>query len=125
MSSKVTKINIEVCPALVTATLTQKSICKCGKPVYDESSIYQTQFNVDLKSIRWARWTCYSCGTITDVRLIDVFSDLPFVPIKYIILDLLDIGAAIPEEEKPTQWQAVKDGKVAPKDYYPSPQILN
>jgi hypothetical protein len=108
------QIDIKVSPKFITGTLIEKSICSCGENALNSDVEIGREYNCEINSVRWARWTCYGCGKVTDVRLIDVYSDTPFIPIQWFLLDLLDIGAGIDEAKKPEGWIAVKDNQVSP-----------
>ena len=108
------KIDIKVSPKLIEGTLLEKEICDCGFCVV-ENAIVGKRYMCDLNSVRWARWTCYGCGKITDVRLIDIYSAVAFVPVSWFFLDLLDIGAGLRAGRKPIAWEPVRDGHVSPK----------
>jgi hypothetical protein len=117
------KIDIKISPKLMLGTVVETSICACKRSVYEQAG---EQMQVEINSVRWARWTCFECGKVTDVRIIDVYPEHPFVPIKHTLLDLLDIGAALPIMPKPAGWEKVFDGKVSPKGFVnPRVQILN
>ena len=115
------RIDIVINPALVTGTLVVKAICQCGIEALKETVLVGKRYICDVKSVRWARWRCEGCGKVQDVRLIDVYSDMPFVPISWFLLDLLDLGAGVPFAPKPTRWEDVRNGKVSPKR--PAPRV--
>lgn len=117
------KIDIKISPKLMLATVIEQSVCTCKRKVYEQVG---EQMQVEINSVRWARWTCHECGKVTDVRIIDVFPNHPFVPIKYTLLDLLDVGAALPVMPKPNGWEKVQHDRVAPKGFInPKVQIFN
>jgi hypothetical protein len=119
------KIDIKVSPKLFIASLVSKSICECEMSAFNADVPLNQQYTCDLNSVRWARWRCDGCGRVTDVRLIDTYSDIPFVPISWFLLDCLDLGAGIPVSEKPARWEKVKDNQVSPKGVGPRIQKFN
>lgn len=109
------QIDMKISPKLIPAKLTSRSVCSCGSDAFEPGIPVGKEYNCDLDSIRWARWQCYECGKVTEVRIIDVYSNMPFVPIQWFVLDILDLAAGIPATEKPASWEKVQHNKIPPK----------
>ena len=112
------RIDIKVSPKLMRATLMLTAICPCGMRAYSDERLGE-QVSVEINSVRWARWTCFGCGKVLDVRIADIYPDGPFVGIKWALLDLLDLGAAIPfnAAPKPARWEKVRNNMLPPKGF--------
>lgn len=106
------KIDIHVGPTLVRARLVEFSVCSCGYRHIRGEVKRGKQYDADIKSVRWARFQCFGCGKVTDIRVIDIWDEL-LIP-TWFPLCLLDIDAKIPIALKPEKWEPVKDNMVAP-----------
>lgn len=106
------KIDIHVGPTLVTATLEKRNVCDCGMNIVRDEAPIGTEFNADLKSVRWVKFVCHGCGKKFVIRIIDVWGVL-LTP-QWFPLACLDIDAGIPYAPIPTEWRPVKDNMVAP-----------
>lgn len=113
------RIDIKISPKLIVGRLLERNICPCGSDVFNEGVPLGKHYKCEINSVRWARWQCQDCGKISEVRLIDVYSDMPFVPISWFLLDLLDIGAGFPLMPKPERWEKVRENRVSPKGFSP------
>lgn len=111
------KIDIVVSPKIISAAVIQKHVCRCKMPVLQESVVVGQQYQVDIDSIRWVRWRCAGCGRVIEIRILDVYSGIAFAPITWLFIDVLDIGAIIPETKKPLNWESVKNNTVSPKGF--------
>lgn len=109
------QIDIKISPKLVPGRLLSKSICPCGMDAFKADVPLGKEYQCEVNSVRWARWRCDGCGKVSEVRLIDVYSDMPYVPIQWFLLDCLDLGAGFPLMPKPIRWETVENGEVAPK----------
>jgi hypothetical protein len=112
------RIDIHAGPLLAEGTLERTSLCPCGNPFMSNHVVRGMRYNVDLKSVRWARFECHGCGKEFEVRLIDVWDEITQRP-YWFPLDLLDLDRAIPFLPKPEKWQKVENNQVPPKQKNP------
>lgn len=106
------KIDMHLGPTLAVTRLVQHHICECRFPLINEDVKVGTRYDVDLKSTRWAKFTCGGCGKEKQIRVIDVWTRL-LTPMWF-PLTCLEIDAAIPYAPMPEKWIPVKENKLAP-----------
>jgi hypothetical protein len=118
------KIDITISPKLITASVVEKHVCKCKMPVLHDTVPIGQQYVVDLDSVRWVRWQCAGCGAQIELRVLDVYSSMAFVPITWMFLDVLNISGVAPLATKPLKWEKVKNNQVAPKGFSRGSQLV-
>lgn len=110
------KIDITLSPAIALAVLERRNVCSCGFDLIKPEVPIGTEYNVDLKSVRWAKFLCYGCGKTTEIRVMDCWDKFGA---RWIALDLLDLDRAIPFMPKPSHWIPAKENKILPKQGLP------
>jgi hypothetical protein len=100
------RINIEISPQLMIGKLERKNVCQCNYPFVREDTPLGTEYHVDLRSVRWARFKCHGCGKISDIRICDVWDAFG---VNWFVIDLLDLDAGIPFRPKPDFWEPIRD----------------
>lgn len=111
------RIDITVGPKIFIARLETRKVCECGADFIQTSVPLKKRYAVDLRSVRWVKFLCHSCGRETPIRLIDVWSEL-LVP-AWFPLGCLDVDLAIPLTPIPDNWMPVKNNLVAPAHGHP------
>lgn len=101
------KIDIGIGPTLVVTHIKRLAICPCGNRLYREGVEVSTEYQVDIKSVRWGKFQCHGCGKELNVRFIDQYSEIDPKP-RYALLDTLVLGEAIPKARKPDSSQYKK-----------------
>lgn len=108
------KLNYDLTPALVIAHLICRDVCGCGASHVKEETPLGSEYQVDLKSVRWVRYQCAGCGRTSELRVVDVYPDNPFAEWRpsWFFLEALDLSESYQGPPKPREWEPVKDNKV-------------
>ena len=115
------KIDISISPAIAIGHLERRSICSCGYSLLREEAPIGKEYNVDLKSVRWAKFQCGGCGNVLEIRICDTWDAFG---VNWFVLDVLDLDRAIPFAPRPDSWIPVKDNKVLPRTAFPGGSTL-